>query len=249
MADGHSRLRTAGREVLPFIGIGSFARHAVVGARMLVPVPAAQADPALALLACGVVTGVGAVLNVAGVQAGQSVLVVGCGGVGLNVVQGAVLAGAARIVAADTVAAKLELARALGATDVLLPGGDLAAQVAELVPGGVDHAFDVTGAPGVAAAAMAATRPGGGTVLVGSPPADRPLEIPPALLQGGRTLRGCIGGDASPGRDLPMLLDLVAAGRLVLEPLVSERVGLDDVNGAIRRQRAGEVARSLLVIG
>jgi Zn-dependent alcohol dehydrogenase len=201
---------------------------------------------ALALLSCGVVTGFGAVRNVARVAPGDSVLVVGCGGVGLNVVQAAALAGAGRVIAVDRVPAKLELARALGATDTISAEGDLGKAVDAVEPDGVDHAFDVTGAPGVVSAAMAATRPGGVTVLVGSPAAAT-VEVPTHLFFGDRALRGCVGGNGSPAEELPRLLGLVAAGRIDLEALVSERIELGDVNGALERQRSGEVARSLIV--
>jgi Zn-dependent alcohol dehydrogenase len=214
---------------------------------MLVPFSGSDYRDELALLSCGVVTGVGAVRNVAGVRPGDSVLVVGCGGVGLNVVQGAVLAGAGRVIAVDPVEIKLAAARRLGASDVIRPNGRLAEQVDAIEPGGVQHAFDVTGAPAVTAAAMAATRPGGTTVLIGSPAPGTLVEIPPELLLGDRRLRGCVGGNAVPAVDLPLLVQLVSAGRLTLEPLVTERIRLEDVNAAIKRQRAGEVARSLIV--
>lgn len=246
-ASGRTPFRIDDRELPGFIGIGSFAEHVVVGASMLVPVPAEDYEDALALLACAVVTGVGAVWNVARVRPGETVLVVGCGGVGLNVVQGAVLAGAGRVIAADTNPGKLDLALRLGATDVLVPDGALADQVGAIEPGGVDHAFDVTGVAGVAAAAMTATRPGGTTVLVGSPPADTTVHVSPQLLFGDRRLRGCVGGNAVPARDLPVLLRLVRSGKLAVEPLISERVTLDEINDAIARQRAGEVARSLVL--
>jgi Zn-dependent alcohol dehydrogenase len=245
-ADGGTRLRLDGAEVVPFIGIGSFAEYIVVGESMLVPVGGVPFTDALALLSCGVVTGFGAVRNVACVAPGDSVLVVGCGGVGLNVVQAAALAGAGRVIAADRVPAKLELARALGATDTISAEGDLGKAVDAVEPGGVDHAFDVTGAPGVVSAAMAATRPGGVTMLVGSPAAAT-VEVPTHLFFGDRALRGCVGGNGSPAEELPRLLGLVAAGRIDLEALVSERIELGDVNGALERQRSGEVARSLIV--
>lgn len=247
MADGSTRLRLRGRPVVPFIGVGAFAEYAVVGELMLVAVPSDAYRDALALLACGGITGVGAVRNVAKVRPGDTVLVVGCGGVGLNVIQGAALAGAGRVIAMDKEPGKLEVARLLGATDVLAAADDVAVQVRVLQAAGVDHAFDVTGAPGVTAAAMAATRPGGTTVMVGSPTPGSLVEISPQLLFGGRTLRGCVGGNAAPAPDLPLLVELGIRGRLQLEPLISERIPLERVNEALERQRAGEGARSLIV--
>ncbi|MBA8949471.1 S-(hydroxymethyl)glutathione dehydrogenase/alcohol dehydrogenase [Actinomadura namibiensis] len=246
MADGTTRLSAGDEVVRPYIGIGAFAEKAVVAEAMCVRVaPNAPLD-LLALTACGVVTGVGAVLNTARVEPGSSVLVVGCGGVGLNVVQGAVLAGATTIIAADLVESKLKLAEEFGATHTL-PADDLPKQVGGIVRGGVDYAFDVTGVPEVLTKAFAATQPGGTTVMVGSPAAGRNLEIPPGLLFGSRRLMGTQGGDAHPARDLPTLVELYRTGRLNLEGLVSERVPLDEVNDAVRHVRSGAVARSVIV--
>ncbi|MEW9547737.1 alcohol dehydrogenase catalytic domain-containing protein [Nonomuraea sp. NPDC050783] len=242
---GEPRLRLAGREVRRFIGIGSFAEYAVVAETMCVKVPGTAPFAALCLLACGVVTGVGAVLNVARVRPGSSVLVVGCGGVGLNVIQGAVLAGATTIVAADVAERKLKLAERFGATHTLL-AADLPRQVGELVRGGTDYAFDVTGVPGVLTEAFAATQPGGTTVMVGSPPAGRPVELDPGLLFASRRLMGTQGGDAAPHRDLPMLAGLYLRGRLDLDGLVSERLPLDAVNEAVTHAREGAVARTVI---
>ncbi|NUS02519.1 MAG: alcohol dehydrogenase catalytic domain-containing protein, partial [Nonomuraea sp.] len=171
---GLPRVTLDGQETRRFIGIGSFAEYAVVPEPMCVKITKDAPFDAMCLLACGVVTGVGAVMNVARVPPGASVLVVGCGGVGLNVIQGAVLAGATTIIAADVAEQKLKLAERFGATHLLLAGDDLPREVGALVRGGVEHAFDATGVPGVLARAFAATRPGGTTVMVGSPPQGHP---------------------------------------------------------------------------
>jgi S-(hydroxymethyl)glutathione dehydrogenase / alcohol dehydrogenase len=248
MADGTTRLTIAGEPARPMIGVGSFAEYAVVAEAACVRVPADAPLDLLALTACAVVTGVGAVLNTARVEIGSSVLVVGCGGVGLNVVQGARLAGATTIIAADVVAEKLELARRFGATHPVL-AGNLRDQVDAVARGGVDYAFDVTGNPAAFTAAFEATRPGGTTVLVGSPPPGLTIGIAPQTLLGSRRLMGTQGGDAVPARDLPLLADLYRSRRLNLEDLVSERVPLDRLNEAIGHVRAGSVARSLIVFG
>ncbi|GAA0363913.1 zinc-dependent alcohol dehydrogenase family protein [Actinoallomurus spadix] len=247
MGDGTTRLTVDGVPARPMIGIGSFAEYAVVGEAACVKVRAEAPLDLLALTACAVVTGVGAVLNTARVEAGASVLVVGCGGVGLNVVQGSVLAGATTIIAADVVPAKLTLAEEFGATHTILATEDLPAQVGEIVRGGTDYAFDVTGDIAAIAQAFAATQPGGTTVMVGSPPAGRPLSIPPQALFASRRLMGTQGGDAVPRRDLPLLADLHRRGRLNLESLVSERVPLDKINDAVDHVRSGAVARSVIV--
>jgi S-(hydroxymethyl)glutathione dehydrogenase/alcohol dehydrogenase len=246
MADGTTRLTVAGRPARPMIGVGSFAEYAVVAEEACVKMPADAPLDLLALTACGVVTGVGAVLNTARVEVGSSVLVVGCGGVGLNVIQGAKLAGATTIIAADVVAGKLELAPRFGATHTVL-ARNLREQVDGIARGGVDYAFDVTGNPTVLAAAFEATRPGGTTVLVGSPPSDLTIGISPQTLLGSRRLMGTQGGDAVPARDLPLLADLHRRGRLNLEDLVSERVSLEQINHAIQHVQTGTVARSLIV--
>ncbi|GAA2091723.1 alcohol dehydrogenase catalytic domain-containing protein [Actinomadura alba] len=246
MGDGTTRLSLRGTPVRPMIGIGSFAEYAVVGQASCVKVGRHAPLDLLALTACGVVTGVGAVLNTARVEPGSSVLVVGCGGVGLNVIQGAVLAGATTIIAADVVEAKLEPARAFGATHTIL-AGDLAAQVGEIVRGGTDYAFDVTGNGDVLTRAFNSTQPGGTTVMVGSPPSAQTIAVSPQTLFGSRRLMGTQGGDAVPARDLPLLVDLYGRGRLNLEGLVSERVPLEDINEAVEHVRSGAVARSVIV--
>ncbi|WP_101788872.1 alcohol dehydrogenase catalytic domain-containing protein [Nonomuraea indica] len=243
---GAPRVTVDGEQARRFIGIGSFAEYAVVSEAMCVRIDRDAPFDAMSLLACGVVTGVGAVLNVARVPPGASVLVVGCGGVGLNVVQGAVLAGATTIIAADVAEAKLKLAERFGATRTLVPD-DLPRQVAEVVAGGVEYAFDATGVPGVLAAAFAATAPGGTTVMVGSPPAGRPVEIDPALLFSSRRLAGTQGGDAAPRRDLPMLAAQYLRGRLDLDGLITERLPLEQVNEAVEHVRQGSVARAVIV--
>jgi S-(hydroxymethyl)glutathione dehydrogenase/alcohol dehydrogenase len=243
---GAPRVTLDGQETRRFIGIGSFAEYAVVAEAMCVKIADSAPFDAMSLLACGVVTGVGAVLNVARTAPGSSVLVVGCGGVGLNVVQGAVLAGATTIIAADVAEGKLKLAERFGATHTLVPD-DLPRQVGEIVKGGVDHAFDATGVPGVLAQAFAATAPGGTAVMVGSPPAGRLLEIDPALLFSSRRLMGTQGGDAAPHRDLPMLAAQYLRGRLDLNGLITERLPLEQINEAVAHVREGAVARTVIV--
>ncbi|WP_017538940.1 alcohol dehydrogenase catalytic domain-containing protein [Nocardiopsis halophila] len=247
--DGGTRLRMDGAGLRPYLGIGSFAEYAVVSERALVPLPRDVPLEPMALLSCAVVTGVGAVLTTARVEPGSSVLVAGCGGVGLNAVQGAAVAGAARIIAADVVEAKAKAAERFGATDTVTAGEALGERVRELVPGGVDYAFEATGVPGVLAQAFGATRAGGTTVMVGSPPPGAEASVPAGALFASRRLMGCQGGDASPHTDLPRLVDLYKAGRLRLEELITERVGLDGVEGAIDRVRRGEAARALVVPG
>jgi Zn-dependent alcohol dehydrogenase len=246
MRDGTTRIAVDGADARTMIGIGSFAEYAVVNEAMCVKIAKNAPLDVMCLLACGVVTGVGAVLNVARVEPGARVLVVGCGGVGLNVIQGAVLAGATTIIAADVAEQKLKLAERFGATHTIL-AGDLPAQVGEIVRGGVDYAFDATGVAAVLGKAFASTRSGGATVMVGSPPSGAPLTIEPGLLFASRRLMGTQGGDASPQRDLPMLAEQYLRGRLDLDGLISERLPLDQINQAVDHVRQGTVARSVIV--
>ncbi|MFC4013527.1 alcohol dehydrogenase catalytic domain-containing protein [Nonomuraea purpurea] len=242
---GSPRVTVDGQETRRFIGIGSFAEYAVVTEPMCVKIAKTAPFDVMCLLACGVVTGVGAVTNVARVPAGASVLIVGCGGVGLNVIQGALLAGATTIVAADVADQKLKLAARFGATHSILVD-DLPRQVNDLVKGGVDYAFDATGAPGVLAAAFASTQPGGTTVMVGSPPGGHPMELDTGLLFSSRRLMGTQGGDAAPHRDLPMLAEQYLRGRLDLDGLISERLPLDRINEAVEHVRQGTVAHTVI---
>ncbi|MEV0384259.1 alcohol dehydrogenase catalytic domain-containing protein [Nonomuraea sp. NPDC050643] len=242
---GLPRISLDGEELRRFIGIGSFAEYAVVSEPMCVKIDESAPFDAMCLLACGVITGVGAVMNVAQVPPGATVLVVGCGGVGLNVIQGAVLAGATTIIAADVAEQKLKLAERFGATHTLL-ASDLPGQVADVVRGGADYAFDATGVPGVLAQAFASTQPGGTTVMVGSPPRGRPMELDTSLLFSSRRLMGTQGGDAAPHRDLPMLAAQYARGRLDLNGLISERLPLDQINEAVAHVREGTVARTVI---
>src|SRR4051794_19717148 len=176
MGDARPRLWRGDEPVASMAGLGTFAEQTVVPDSGVVPIDRSLPFEIAAIVGCAVTTGVGAVLNTARVEPGASVLVVGCGGVGLNVIQGAVLAGATTIIAADVIEAKVELAAKFGATHTV-PAADLPAQVGEIVKGGADYAFDVTGNADVLAQAFAATQPGGTTVMVGSPPSGATIGI------------------------------------------------------------------------
>ncbi len=251
MPDGSTRLSLRGQPIAPMVGAGSLAETSVVRESQLVRIdPEIPLDLAC-LAGCGVTTGIGAALNVARVEPGSSVAVIGCGGVGLNVIQGARIAGAARILACDTQVAKLDLASDLGATDCLhvLPDTDLPAAIGERVPGGVDYAFEVIGLPEIVTAAFESTRIGGTAVMVGSPPADVDIRIDGRALFADRRLLGCTGGGNVPARDIPRIMDLYRQGSLRLEELVSQRLPLARVNEAFDALRSGELARTVIEIG
>ena len=249
LADGTSRLSVDGTTLHHFNSISSFAEYAVVPASAAVVVRRDVPLKAAALVGCAVVTGFGAVANTAEVEEGATVAVWGCGGVGLNVVQAARLAGAERILAVDTRPEMLELARRLGATDAVRAGGgvDASAAVHELLPGGADYAFENIGREETINEAWAAVRPGGTVVVVGLMPKGSKLTIDPWGFINEKTLKGCFLGTARIERDIPHLVELAHEGKLELEGLVSRRIPLQGLPEAFDRLRAGEAARQLVV--
>src|SRR5207302_6092408 len=204
----------------------------------------------LALIGCGVTTGVGAALNTARVAPGSTVAVVGCGGVGTAVIQGARIAGAARIIAVDPIELKRKTAEQLGATDLVDPSqGDPVAQVQALTGGrGADYAFEVIGLPETVQQAYAMARRGGTAVVVGMPRMDTTVTLPGfSLFYDEKKVLGCVYGSAQVRRDFPRLIFLAEHGRLDLGAMVSRRIKLDAVNDAVRATDAGEVIRSVII--
>jgi S-(hydroxymethyl)glutathione dehydrogenase/alcohol dehydrogenase len=232
------------------MGVGSFADAAVVDERALVVVDTDLPDEQLAVIGCGVTTGVGAVLNTASVEPGSSVAVFGCGGVGQSAIQGARIAGAARIIAVDPVALKRDTALALGATDALDPTtGDVAERIRELTHGrGVDYAFEVAGLEATLAPAHASLRNGGALVLVGvQSPATAFPWTPLEMFARETRVLGCMYGSTQMRRDVLRLVELAETGRLDIAALVSRRITLDEVNDALQAIERGEVIRSVIV--
>ncbi len=250
MADGSTRVRLAdGETVYPMVGVGSLAELAVLRSDQVVKIDRAIPLDVICLAGCGVTTGLGSVFNVADVRAGESVAVIGCGGVGLNVVQGARIAGATTIVAVDPNPLKLRLALDVGATHAVDPSGaGIVDAVRSVVPGGVDAAFEVVGVPQLVADAFLSTRTGGRCVMVGSPPAGQPIPLDGRALFSERRLLGTTGGSNVPARDIPRLASLYQDGRLDLDVLVSARRPLHDFAESIAETERGEVARSVVVM-
>jgi NDMA-dependent alcohol dehydrogenase len=247
MEDGTCRFHRNGTEIHHY-NTSSFAERSVVPARTAIPVDRDLPLTELALMGCAVMTGVGAVLNTACVRPGDTVAVVGCGGVGLNVVQGARIAGATTIVAVDVVSAKLDLARELGATHVVdASSADPVEAVRDLSHGGVDHAFEALGRPDTIETTLRLTGRGGQSVLIGMAPpgASVPLDALTTTLEE-RCVRGSWYGSCVPLRDFPLLIELYRDGRLRLDPLIATCT-LDDVNEAFGRMERGEAARSVIV--
>ena len=194
-------------------------------------------------------TGVGAALNTAQIVPGSTVAVIGCGGVGQAVIQGARIAGASRIFAIDPVELKRKTAESFGATDLVDPGaGDPVAQVKELTGGiGADYAFEVIGRPETIVQAYTTARRGGTVVVVGMPKWDSEVTLPGfPLFYDEKRLLGCVYGSAQVRADFQRFVDLVETGRLDLGSMVSAEIGLDDVNDAFRAMEAGEVIRSVI---
>jgi S-(hydroxymethyl)glutathione dehydrogenase / alcohol dehydrogenase len=248
LLDGTTRIRRAGQTVHHLALVSSFATHAVVPGNAAIPVPA-ELDPTLAcLLGCGVLTGVVSVTRRANVRPGESVAVLGCGGVGLAAILGARLVSAHPVVAVDPVEAKRELALRLGATHTVDPSAeDPVAAIRGVVSGGVDHAFEAIGVSSVAEQAFFATRTGGKTVLIGQPAIGVTASLPVyELTQFEHDVLGTHIGGATPALDIPTLALLATVGALDLEPLVTHRYPLEQIDAAIETSRSGAAGRVVL---
>jgi S-(hydroxymethyl)glutathione dehydrogenase/alcohol dehydrogenase len=247
--DGTSRLSRGGRTVHHYLGTSSFAEYAVVPATGAVKIRDDAPLDVAALVGCAVATGVGAVTNTARVEAGATVVVIGCGGVGLSVVQGARLAGASRIVAVDVLAEKTALAMTMGATDrVDASSVDAVDAVLELVPDGVDYAFDAIGRTTTTEQAIRMLGLGGAAVVVGLPPSGARASFEPLVLaEADQRILGSNYGSVRPAVDIPALVDRYMAGELMLDELVSSRRPLEAAAQALDDLEAGHALRTLLI--
>ncbi|GAA3742289.1 S-(hydroxymethyl)glutathione dehydrogenase/alcohol dehydrogenase [Spinactinospora alkalitolerans] len=228
------RLSSGDRAVEAFVGLGGFAEQLLVHERTVVRLPDEMPLDRAALLGCAVITGLGAVRRAAKVQAGETVAVIGCGGVGLNVVQGARIAGASRIVAVDRIAGKLDLARRFGATDTVDAGAaDPVEAVRELTGGGVDHAIEVVGVAATIEQAFQMLDTMGTATVVGVARPDVEVRIPATDLLLEKRLQGTKMGSTRFRLDIPLYSRLYLDGRLELDALLSDRLPLSDVNTAL----------------
>jgi S-(hydroxymethyl)glutathione dehydrogenase / alcohol dehydrogenase len=232
------------------LGLGAFAEEVLVSQAAVIPVPAGLDWADAALLGCAVMTGTGAVRNTAKVRAGESVLVIGLGGVGLSVVAAARAAGAGPVIAVDVSTAKKALAEAAGATDFVVAGDTLSKDVRRLTEGrGADHAFECVGRSVTIRAAWRATRRGGAVTVVGMGRADDQVSLSALdIFSAARTLRSSVYGSSDPDVEIPALAADVLSGALKLDHLVTDRIGLDDVPAAFDRMSRGEGARSVVVL-
>ncbi len=231
------------------LGVGALAEQVVVGEQALITLPRHLPLAEAALIGCAVLTGVGAVRNTADVRPGESVAVLGLGGVGLSTVAGARLAGADPIIAVDIAADKEKLARACGATEFLLSGKALPKQIRSLTGGrGADHAFECVGRAATIRAAWQSTRRGGTCVVVGMGARDDMVSVSALeIFHFARTLTSSVYGSADPDHDVPLLAAAALDGSLDLGALVTHRISLADAPAAFDRLRRGEGARSLVL--
>ncbi|QTC91370.1 zinc-dependent alcohol dehydrogenase family protein [Brevundimonas goettingensis] len=248
LLSGGKRIHHEGEALNHHLGCSAFADRAVVSRRSLVKVdPQLPLDEA-ALFGCAVLTGVGAVVNTAGVRAGQSAVVVGLGGVGLASVLGAVASGASPVVAVDLSEDKLALARTLGPVQTVNAADpDAVEQVRKLTNGGADFVFEMAGSVRALDAAWRMTRRGGTTVTAGLPPPDAALPVNVVSLVGEeRTLKGSYIGTCVPSRDIPRYVALYRQGRLPVDRLMSGKIPLDQINEGFDRLHAGQVVRQIV---
>jgi len=238
-----------GTELSPALGIGAFADKTLVAAGQCTKVDATASPAAVGLLGCGVMAGLGAAINTGNVQRGDSVAVIGCGGVGSAAIAGARLANAGTIIAIDVDDRKLEWAKGLGATHTVnANAGDVVEAVQALTGGnGADVVIDAVGRPETWKQAFYARDLAGTVVLVGVPTPEMQLEIPLLDVFGrGGALKSSWYGDCLPSRDFPMLVDLYLQGRLDLDAFVTEKIGIEDVEGAFAKMQEGGVLRSVV---
>ena len=252
LPSGEARLHARGQDVAPFLGTACFSDFIVVPEDGAIPVARDVAFDALATIGCAVITGVGAVTNAGQVQEGARVAVIGAGGVGLNVVQGAAIAGSEAIVVIDRRPAPLAIAKTFGATDTIDGASAEPKEIADAVRArtggrGADVVFDTVGSAATLTLAFACTRKGGAVVLTGLSRMDAQAAFPmfPLVMQEKRLI-GSVYGSGQPSRDIPRLVSLYQEGRLKLDELVSRRYALDKVNDALGALAAGDGARGVI---
>jgi Zn-dependent alcohol dehydrogenase len=242
-------MTAGGQPVYPF-GVATYTERTLVSEHALVKIPDDAPFEVAALLGCGVMTGFGAAVNTAEIRPGDSVVVVGCGGVGLSAIQGARVAGASEIVAIDLVDSKLDLAKQVGATSTVNAGdGDPIEVVRSLTDGrGGDHVFEVIGLERTIQQSLEMTRPGGETILVGLPSESTDVVANAVkLIHENRTIRGSMYGSCDFRHDVLRLLNLYEQGTLFLDELITRRLDLGHVQEGFEAMEAGDEARSVIV--
>jgi len=248
LLSGARRLHCDGVDINHHLGVSGFAEYAVVSRRSVVKIDRDLPLDEAALFGCAVLTGVGAVVNTAGMRPGQTAAVIGLGGVGLSSVLGAIASGARQVVAIDLSDDKLGLARQIGATDTVnARDADAAEQVRDLTGGGVDFAFEMAGAVRAMELAYKITRRGGTTVTAGLPPPGANLPLPLVqLVAEERTVKGSYIGTCVPARDMPRYIALYRAGRLPVDRLMSGKLKLEEINEGFDRLHEGRAVRQVI---
>lgn len=242
------RLTQEGRPVAQLFHLGSFAERLLVHEHACVAIRKDMPLDRAALIGCSVMTGVGAVIHTSGVRPGETVAVIGCGGVGLSAINGAQIAGASRIIGVDRHAEKLELAKTFGATDVIdASDGDPVGKVMALTGEGVHHSFEAVGLKDTAEQAFRMLRRRGTANVIGMIPVGVNIEISGVDLLAERRIQGSAMGSNRFPVDMPRLVDFYMSGRLKLDELIARRIGLEDLNDAFAEMKSGKVARSVVV--
>jgi S-(hydroxymethyl)glutathione dehydrogenase/alcohol dehydrogenase len=246
--DKPQRLSKDGAPVFQFLDLSSFAEQMLVHEGAIVKITPDMPLDRAALIGCGVTTGLGAVFNTAGVRAGETVAVIGCGGVGLSAIQGASIAGAGRIIAVDMVDSKLKLAESMGATDLVnAKDVDAVGTVVEMTGGGVDHAFEAIGLKVAAEQAFNMLKNGGTATVIGMIPIGQTVELQGFQFLMEKRIQGSNMGSNKFRLDMPRYVDMYLQGKLNLDDMVSARLPLSEINSAFDAMKTGEIARDVII--
>lgn len=242
------RLSHNDQPLTQFAQLGSFAEMMLVHEHALVKVREDMPMDRAALIGCGVTTGIGAVIHTAKVEPGSTVAVIGCGGIGLSAINGAALAGAARIIAVDMVPSKLELARKFGATDVIdASDGEAVGKVIEMTGGGVHYSFEAIGLKSTAEQAFQMLRAGGAATIIGMIPPGQMVSLHGVDFLSEKKIQGSFMGSNRFRVDMPRFIDFYLQGKLHLDDLISNRIALTDINEGMEALKTGEIARSVIM--
>ncbi|MDY6863106.1 MAG: Zn-dependent alcohol dehydrogenase [Thermodesulfobacteriota bacterium] len=249
MIDGTKRLsKENGAELNHFFGQSSFAEYAVVDERSAIKIREDAPLDKVAVFGCGATTGIGTIVNTAKVEAGARIVIFGCGGVGLSAIMAARMVGAGLIIAVDIMESKLKMAQEFGAHIAINSSMENPVErILEITNGGADYTFEFIGNVNVMEQAYNSSRPGGLTVIVGSPPAGEKLSIDPMGLLTEKTIMGTAGGSLRPGIDIPRYVELYMQKKLDLDKLITKSFPLEDINRSFETMEKGEVGRSVIV--
>ncbi|WP_068876190.1 MULTISPECIES: Zn-dependent alcohol dehydrogenase [unclassified Phenylobacterium] len=247
-ADEEPRLTTAAGPIIQFLNLSSFAEHMLIHEHACVAIRKDMPLDRAALIGCSVMTGVGAAIHTSGVRPGETVAVIGCGGVGLSAINGAAIAGAGRIIAIDMVGSKGNLAMEFGATDFIdASQTDAVKEVLEMTKGGVHHSFEAIGLSKTAEQAFNMLRRGGTANIIGMIPVGQSITLMGAAFLGEKKLQGSMMGSNRFPVDMPRLVDFYMNGKLKLDQMISQRIKLEQVNEGFADMKRGELARSVIM--